>query len=101
LNVELMARVLGLSAHMDALVSAEDVRVGKPDPEVFLAAASALGIPPERCVVVEDAAAGIEAAHRAGMPSIGVGDGATEGADIRVASLDRLSSEAFEQLVLR
>ena len=100
LNVELMARVLGLSDHMDALISAEDVRVGKPDPEVFLTAAAALGVPPERCVVVEDAAAGIEGARRAGMRSIGVGGDATSEATISVQSLDRLPADALERLIV-
>jgi beta-phosphoglucomutase len=98
-NVELMARVLGLAPHMNALVSADDVTKGKPDPEVFLKAAAALGVPPDRCVVVEDAAAGIEAARRAGMPCIGVGDGATEGATTRVLSLDQLALDAFDRLI--
>lgn len=99
LNVELMARVLGLADCMGALISAEDVRAGKPDPEVFLTAAAALGVAPDRCIVVEDAAAGIEAAHRAGMLCIGVGDGATAAATIRVSSLDRLPPDAFDRLV--
>ena len=88
-NVELMARVLGLAQHISVLVGAEDVRHGKPDPEVFLTAASKLGVPPDRCVVVEDAAAGIEAARRAGMKSILVGG------DV---SLDRLPADAFDRL---
>ncbi len=99
LNVELMARVLGLCELMDALIGAEDVRNGKPDPEVFLTAAAALGVPPERCVVVEDAAAGIEGARRAGMRSIGVGGDATSAATVSVQVLDRLSADAFDRLV--
>ena len=101
LNVELMARVLGLADYMAALVSAEDVRAGKPDPEVFLTAAAALGVPPAHCVVVEDAAAGIEAARRAGMPSIGVGTSGTAAATIRVASLDQLPADTFDGLIAR
>ncbi len=99
LNVELMARVLGLADGMDALVGAEDVRVGKPDPEVFLRAAAALGVPPERCIVVEDAAAGIEGACRAGMRSIGVGGIATAEATVNAESLDRLPPDAFDLLI--
>ena len=53
-----------------AVVSAEDVTAGKPDPQVFLAAAAKLQIAPSACVVVEDAAAGVEAAKRAGMDSV-------------------------------
>ena len=45
---------------------------GKPDPQVFLLAAERLGLPPAQCAVVEDAAAGVEAANRAGAASIGL-----------------------------
>ena len=100
-NVELMARVLGLAPYLDALISANDVTNGKPDPEVFLNAAAALDVPPDRCIVVEDAAAGIEAASRAGMICVGVGDGATEGATLRIISLDRLPPDTFERLLAR
>ncbi|MGY0232048.1 HAD-IA family hydrolase [Longispora urticae] len=55
------------------LVAAEDTGEGKPDPEGYLAAAAALGVPPERCVVVEDAPAGLAAARGAGMARIGLG----------------------------
>ncbi|MGB3541753.1 HAD-IA family hydrolase, partial [Rubrivirga sp.] len=54
------------------LVTAEDVSRGKPDPEAYLLAASRLGVDPARCVVVEDAPAGVEAARRAGMRPIAV-----------------------------
>jgi HAD superfamily hydrolase (TIGR01509 family) len=87
-NVEVMIHVLGLIAWLDAVISAEDVRHGKPDPEVFLTAAAALHAPTDRCIVVEDAEAGIEAARRAGMRSIGVGPGAVQAADIVAAQLD-------------
>ena len=72
LNAETMLRVLHLTEYLDGIVAAEDVTIGKPDPQVFLTAASRLGVPPERCVVVEDAAAGVEGARRGGMKSIGV-----------------------------
>lgn len=100
-NVTTMARVLKLDAVMGALVSAEDVRRGKPDPEVFLVAASRLGVPSERSVVVEDAAAGIEAARRGGMKSIGVGGEALSAADVHVTSLSDLEPEVFDRLVPR
>ena len=54
------------------LVTAEDVTRGKPDPEPYLIAAKRLGIPADRCVVVEDAPAGIEAAWAAGMRSVAI-----------------------------
>jgi len=97
-NVALMARVLGFESFMDALVGAEDVTHGKPAPDVFLAAAKAVGVSPDHCIVVEDAAAGVEAAHRGGMPCIGVGDSGTDAADLCVRSLDQLPPDAFERL---
>ena len=54
------------------LISADDVRRGKPDPEPFVRAAEAMGYPPHQCVVVEDAEAGVEAALRGGMRVVAV-----------------------------
>jgi beta-phosphoglucomutase len=98
-NVEVVRRALGLADALRVFASAEDVHRGKPDPEVFLVAAARVGVPPARCIVVEDAAAGIEAARRAGMPSIGVGRPLLAQADLAVASLTDLSPGAFERLV--
>ncbi len=98
-NVTTTVKVLKLERRMGALVSADDVHRGKPDPEVFLIAASRLGVPPERCVVVEDAAAGIEAARRGGMRSIGVGGDALRAADLHVTSLRELGPDAFDRLI--
>jgi beta-phosphoglucomutase len=98
LNVEVMRRVLGFEDVIETWVGAEDVRVGKPDPEVFLTAAARLEVAAARCIVVEDAAAGIEAARRAGMPSIGVADGAGA-ANIAVLSLVDLAPTVFDDLL--
>ena len=98
-NVDVMVDAIGLASFFEATAAAEDVAHGKPAPDVFLAAAKALGVPPERCVVVEDAAAGIEAARRAGIACIGVGENGTDAADLRVRSLDLLPLDAFEQLL--
>jgi beta-phosphoglucomutase len=99
LNVEAMLRALDLHHFFDAIVSSEDVAAGKPDPEVFLVAAAKLGVPAIRCIVVEDAAAGIEAARRAGMRSIGASRGATLAADVFVTSLSDVTADAFERLL--
>ena len=56
----------------DVLICAEDVAAGKPDPEAYQFAALMLGVKPERCVVIEDAPAGIEAGRAAGMHVVGV-----------------------------
>ena len=95
-----MLRVLDLAQYLDAIVSAEDVTLGKPDPQVFLAAAAKLGVPPARCIVVEDAAAGVEGARRGGMKSIGVTKNGTLDADIFVRSLADLPVDAFERLIV-
>ena len=67
---------------------------------MYLLAASRVGAQPDRCIVVEDAVAGIEGAHRAGMRSIGVArNGKHLAADVVVQSLDRLDPDAFEVLL--
>lgn len=99
LNVEVVIEALGLREQFGALVAAEDVRLGKPEPEVFLAAADRLGASPARCVVVEDAVAGIEAARRAGMKSVGIGPAGFADSDIVVRSLEDLALDAFDQLL--
>ncbi len=71
-NIELTLERSALRPFFATVVSAENVRQGKPDPEVFLLAAERLGFPPERCVVFEDAPAGVEAGKRAGMRVIAV-----------------------------
>ena len=57
-----------------AIVDGNDVSAAKPDPEVFLIAAERLGIEPSKCVVFEDSVAGVQAANRAEMLSVGIGD---------------------------
>ena len=100
LNIEVVLQVVGLAGQFDATVSAEDVEHGKPDPQVFLLAASRVGAAPERSIVVEDAAAGIEAARRAGMRSIAVlRDGAQMSANIVIRSLADLPPDAFSGLL--
>jgi beta-phosphoglucomutase len=99
-NVDAILEVLSATRVFAGIVSAEDVRRGKPDPEVFLAAAAGVGVPPSQCIVVEDAVAGVEGAHRAGMKSIGVShNGKVLPAEIVVESLDQLAADAFEKLL--
>ncbi len=71
-NVVACIESLGLHGLFAASVTAEDVAHGKPDPEVFLKCAAALGLPPGDCVVFEDAPAGVEAARAGGIKVIGV-----------------------------
>ena len=102
LNIDTILRVLGIGHYFSAIVSAEDVSHGKPDPEVFLTAAQRIEREPARCVVFEDALVGIEAAHRGGMKVIGV---ATTNpieligtADLAVRRLDELSIDKLAAL---
>lgn len=100
LNIDAILDALGAAQLFEGIVSAEEVHRGKPDPEVYLKAASRLKTAPARCIVVEDAAAGVEGAHRAGMGSIGISrHGETLPADIVVHSLDLLAPDAFERLL--
>ncbi|WP_050515156.1 HAD family phosphatase [Streptomyces rimosus] len=78
----------GLSHAVDARAAAEDVRAGKPAPDLFLHAAHSLGIAPERCLVLEDSVPGVEAAARAGMRCVAVPDPATAHAPFSFASAD-------------
>ena len=71
-NIRLISEVLGLGHYLTALVSGETVVHGKPAPDIFLKAAGELGIVPTQCLVIEDAVAGVQAAHAAGMRCIAV-----------------------------
>ncbi len=68
---DMRMRVSGLPMP-PVVITSESIQHGKPDPECFLLAAAALGLPPTDCVVFEDAVAGVEAGRRAGMPVIGI-----------------------------
>jgi beta-phosphoglucomutase len=73
-NTPLILNRIGISNLFDAVADGNSVHKAKPDPEVFLKAAELVGIETERCVVFEDALAGVEAALNAGMICIGIGD---------------------------
>ncbi|MCX6894295.1 MAG: HAD family phosphatase [Verrucomicrobia bacterium] len=95
-NIDLSLGLVGVAASFQAIVTAEDVTQGKPAPEVFLTVAARLGARPERCVVFEDALAGLEAARRAGMVRVGVAtthppETLAPHADFVVRRLDELS----------
>jgi beta-phosphoglucomutase len=100
LNIQALLDTLDIAQYFEAITSAEDVQRGKPDPQVFLVAAAKLGVPPELCIVVEDAPAGVEGACRAGMRSIGVlTTQPALDADLVVERLDQLPPDAFERLL--
>ncbi|MGW3659380.1 HAD family hydrolase [Streptomyces sp. NPDC005151] len=70
--IEAVLAGTGLGAYVTTYVSADEVALGKPAPDVFLKAARRLGATPGDCVVLEDAAPGVAAAHAAGMRCIAV-----------------------------
>jgi len=72
MNIDLTLAQIGCEAFFHDIVSAADVKIGKPNPEVFLKAAARISRAPERCVIFEDAFAGLEAARNGGMRCVGV-----------------------------
>lgn len=72
-NARLILEKTGISAYLDAVIDGNEVQRSKPDPEVFLKGAHALGLKPENCLVFEDAYAGIEAGQAAGAKTVGIG----------------------------
>ncbi|WP_342477353.1 beta-phosphoglucomutase [Paenibacillus sp. FSL H7-0350] len=88
----------GLTPYFDAIIDGTHTSAAKPDPEVFLLGAKALGTAPVQCVVFEDAAAGILAASRAGMRSVGIGSPETlSGATLVVPSLQQLTVATLKE----
>jgi beta-phosphoglucomutase len=103
-NIELCVDRLGGPEQFGAIVSANDVTRGKPDPQVFLLAADRLGARPAECVVVEDAPLGVEAARKAGMAVVAVAStGRTREslarADFVVNSLRGITPEKIDRLI--
>lgn len=89
-NSPIILERTGLSQFFDAIVDGNDVTTAKPDPEVFLLGAQRLGLPPEHCVVFEDAQAGIEAAKAAGMKVIAVGSEENlKGGDLYIENMEK------------
>jgi HAD superfamily hydrolase (TIGR01509 family) len=72
--MQTLSQVKGMFERFDALVCGDEIKNGKPDPEIFLKAAASCQVAPKNCVVLEDSLAGIEAAFLAGMQAIMVPD---------------------------
>lgn len=84
-NTPDILKYIGLDNYFDAVSDGNNITKSKPDPEVFLKAADMLGVPYEKCLVVEDADSGIEAGKRAGMYTLAVNN--AKGADYSLADL--------------
>lgn len=105
-NIEMILRGMGVSHFFDVIVSGEDASRGKPDPQVFQIACQRLRMPPHRCVVIEDAIAGVEAAKAAGTKVAAVMMHHNEkalmkaGADLVVPRLSELTVAKLGSLVI-
>lgn len=93
-NARLILEKTGLQDSFDAIVDGNCISESKPSPEVFLKAASRLGIPSEECLVVEDAESGVCAAVAGGMWVLAVGSASGDArADLSASGLDRLTAD--------
>ncbi len=103
LNIEVILRALGMENAFEAIAAGEDVLRGKPDPEVFLAAAGRLGVEPGRCIVIEDAVGGVQGAGAAGMKCVAVTNThpreSLARADLVVDSLEEVDPEILVGLI--
>jgi beta-phosphoglucomutase len=91
-NTPLILERLGIGKFFDAIADGNVVSKAKPDPEVFITAAKLVGVPPEECIVFEDAVAGVEAALKAGMRCVGIGSEKTlKNAHFVVSGLDKMN----------
>lgn len=93
----------GISDYFDCVITAEEVVRKKPDPEIFLLSAEKLGVASESCLVIEDSAAGVEAARAAGMKVVAIAHNETHAETLKKANLviedfDDLSPEILAEL---
>lgn len=99
-NSMLILERLGLLDDFDEIIDGTKVSSAKPDPEVFLKGAESLGLTASECIVFEDSAAGIEAAHRGGMKAVGIGtfENLPE-ADVLIPGFAGAAMEDLEELL--
>jgi beta-phosphoglucomutase len=108
-EIETILQTAGLLDHFDAIVSAEDVTRGKPEPEIFLKALTALNAPqknspiePADCVVIEDSKEGVRGARRAGMKCLAVTNSHPADllgeADVVVESLEEVTLPLLQKM---
>ena len=97
-NADLILNRIGLGRFFDAVSDGNNIQFSKPHPQVFLLAAEYISLPPSKCLVVEDARAGIEAAAAGGFDSAGIGDAAgDERATYHISELDEILAIVFNQ----
>lgn len=95
-NADFIVDRLKIRPYFDAIITGNDVRKAKPDPEIFLKAAKALNVQPEKAIVFEDALAGIEAGKKGGFHVVGIGERKILGeADMVIKDLSQFSLGEF------
>jgi beta-phosphoglucomutase len=107
-NLDLITTITRTQRFFQTIVSMEDTQRGKPDPQVFLVAAERLVVPPRRCLVMEDAVAGVQAAKAGSMKCIAVAfvghhslDAlSAAGADLVVKTLEEVSVRTVQEMLL-
>ena len=102
-DIELVIGKIDIANFFEIVVSGNDVRQAKPAPDIFLKVADILGVEPPRCVVIEDAQMGVEAAYLAGMKCIAVPNEHTASSDFSkatavVSSLDDITLKLIDSL---
>ncbi len=98
-NAVTILEKLGLSEWFDVIIDGTKISKSKPDPEVFIMAANAMNLSAHRCVVFEDAQAGVEAGIKGGMRVIGVGPAkAVNGISLGIESMNQIAFEDIEGL---
>lgn len=99
-NAALVLQKLGIPALFDYVADSNLIKNGKPDPEIFLTCAEALGVKPERCIGVEDAPAGVTAIKAAGMYALGIGEPhALTQADLVIPAISALEPSLLTKLL--
>jgi beta-phosphoglucomutase len=99
-NCQIVVDQLEIRPLLDAVVDGHDAPLSKPDPQVFEVAAERLGVPASRCVVIEDAEAGVAAAIAAQMKVIGIGPRTRVGAADRIVDhIREVTLQHFEELL--
>ncbi len=101
-NIKIIVTTLKINEYFEVIVTGEDVKHGKPHPEVFLKAKEKLEVAPSECLVIEDAEVGVEAAKRAGMKCLAVTNTLPreklKKADLVVSSLEEVNLSILRQL---
>jgi beta-phosphoglucomutase len=99
-NAALVLQKLCIPDLFDYVADSNLIKNGKPDPEIFLTCAQALGVKPERCIGVEDAPAGVTAIKAAGMYALGIGEPqALTQADLVIPAVSALNQPLLTKLL--